>query len=497
MASKILVVEDTPDVRDTLKNTLIDNGYSAHAVANESDAIVAISSPSDLFNFALIDMRLHDGGEDDKSGLSLAMAIHTLKPEIRIIMLSRYIRSSQIVRAVRFHGVIDFIDKNDPDWLNKNLMLAISEAEQSALEQPNDKAKNASRFSYSLVPSQSVVIRVRGYHVCTIFTSEPMELELNDYVNMERIVRDEMDFERRRFSISKIGKDLWKDLFRSHFDVERAYAEACAKSSLVTMQFEMPREISSLPLEFVRADGNKEFLILKHPFSRFLIGVTPKCEAISPNLLALSEKLRILLIASNTVPPIAGVDEEINQLKKFFDTQDYFPVKIDVIPTEEASREHIRKVLKNANYDIVHYAGHGHFDMDSPEETRLFFWEGKNKAGHPVPMTAAELKLLMDQSNVRFMYLSCCYGTAAGASSDLINDDFIGLADAIVQAGVPSVLGYRWSVSDKKAIELAGTFYRSLLEQGSIDVALWQARCELAVDRNDKTWLSPILIHQM
>jgi hypothetical protein len=44
---------------------------------------------------------------------------------------------------------------------------------------------------------------------------------------------------------------------------------------------------------------------------------------------------------------------------------------------------------------------------------------------------------------------------------------------------------------------MALAFYRSLLEQGSPEIALWSARCELAaLDKDDLTWLSPILIHQ-
>jgi CHAT domain-containing protein len=112
-------------------------------------------------------------------------------------------------------------------------------------------------------------------------------------------------------------------------------------------------------------------------------------------------------------------------------------------------------------------------------------------------MKAAELKILLDRSEARFVYLSSCYGTAMGNERALLDDDFLGLADAVAQAGVPSVLGFRWPVSDAGAPKLALAFYRSLLEQGSPEIALWSARCELAVNRNDTTWLSPILIHQV
>jgi len=59
------------------------------------------------------------------------------------------------------------------------------------------------------------------------------------------------------------------------------------------------------------------------------------------------------------------------------------------------------------------------------------------------------------------------------------------------------LLGFRWPVTDRGAKTLALEFYRSLAEQGQIDTALLDARCQVAAqDRDDITWLSPILIMQ-
>ena len=59
------------------------------------------------------------------------------------------------------------------------------------------------------------------------------------------------------------------------------------------------------------------------------------------------------------------------------------------------------------------------------------------------------------------------------------------------------VLGFRWSVSDERARDLAVSFYTSLALHGELDTALPDARSELAgQDRDELTWLSPILIMQ-
>ena len=110
-------------------------------------------------------------------------------------------------------------------------------------------------------------------------------------------------------------------------------------------------------------------------------------------------------------------------------------------------------------------------------------------------MAVSELKILLKGSRVRFIYLSCCLGAKTADSLKLLDDDFLGLAEGLIQAGVPSVLAFGWPVSDIET--LAIRFYESLASQGRIDTALLPARQEVAAhDRDDITWLSPILIMQ-
>ena len=112
-------------------------------------------------------------------------------------------------------------------------------------------------------------------------------------------------------------------------------------------------------------------------------------------------------------------------------------------------------------------------------------------------MKSRELRTLLQESDVRLVYLSCCNGATTGERADLLHDDFLGLVDTIVQSGVPTALGYRRPVEDRWAPTLACAFYESLLQQGHPGVALWRARCELAgIDKNSLTWLSPIMVHQ-
>jgi CheY-like chemotaxis protein len=488
---RILVVDDNPDFCNTLGGLLSDEGHTTRLATNEREALAAVTQ--EPFDFALIDVRLHDGGKEDESGLSLAIAIRALKPHIRVILLTRYIQTNQIVRAVRYHGVVDFIEKT-PD-VGEHVLRTIAAARKKVKQSKFEVRGEATQLSLSLEARRPLRVRTHGLYVCSTCTPEILQLDIDDYARRTEIAQQ--DLANLRFQVRSIGRDLWREIFLEHPDVERAYLKACAGSQSFSLLFETPREFLKLPLEFTRSNQPQEYLNLLHPIARFVCGAIPKRQALSPHMLALREELRILIIASNTHPPINGVDAEAMQLYKYLKRQHFIPVTAKLVPTKDASYERVREELRHGEYDIIHYAGHGSYDAESPEESCLYFWADRNKQGKVMPMRATELKLLLEQSQIHLAYLSCCYGAATGSEIALLDDDFLGLVDAVTQAGVPSVLGFRWPVSDEGAHKLALAFYQSLLEQGSPEVALWRARRELAVDREDTTWLSPILIHQV
>lgn len=79
----------------------------------------------------------------------------------------------------------------------------------------------------------------------------------------------------------------------------------------------------------------------------------------------------------------------------------------------------------------------------------------------------------------------------------LLDNDFLGIADASVEAGLPAVLGMRWPVNDGSARVLARAFYDALFREGALDTALLKARQAIASrDRKDITWVSPVLVVQ-
>jgi hypothetical protein len=377
-----------------------------------------------------------------------------------------------------------------------HILSIIAEATDEPDQLKFINAAESTHLHLAMALQQPLVVRAFGRHPYSVYGRNPLEIDLEGYVKKTEIARKSSG--DLAFQVKNIGLDLWRDIFERHQEAYMSYVKAQTISQPLSLVFETTSDLLQLPLEFIRKSKASVPLILEHPFKRFLSDISVARSAVSPNLLALKKQISVLIIASNTKPRIDGVDAEAAALYNFLkNEQTYIDVKVKLITTERATYNHIKDELRKPVYDIIHYAGHGWHNANDPDESSLFFWPREDKQGEPVAMKATELTLLLKQSTARMVYLSCCLGTATSNKTSLLKDDFLGLADAVVQAGVPTILGFRWPVSDERAQQLALSFYDSLLEQGSPEIALWRARCELySADKNEPTWLSPILISQ-
>jgi DNA-binding response OmpR family regulator len=360
-------------------------------------------------------------------------------------------------------------------------------------------------FSLTCKPEQHIDIRIKGTVSLHASSEELLHVKSDDSARGA----DQVPYHNWRFNSKHWGEVLYDAIFVKHPEVLSTFKQSMgtvSKESNLHLNFESPRDFLRVPLEFlvdVLGQGQNH-LSLQHPLTRSIMNVRTNRTAISPEFLndiwRKKETLKILLIGSNTAPFIPAVDDEIKvlgcELKGLFEAK-RIPTQLKIIPTKKATYEVIRRELHNCKHHIVHYAGHGTHDHVSPENSHLFFWEKENMQGKVVPMSASELHMLLNSSDVRFVYLSCCWAAKTGEPSALLDDDFLGVADSVVQARVPSVLSFRWAVSDDGAKQLALSFYRSLAYHGQIDTALLDARYEVATkNRDDMTWLSPVLIMQ-
>lgn len=107
---KILVVDDTPDVRKTIGGLIDDIGECIVYTAADENGAYKILKKENL-DYAVIDIHLHEATIDDESGLKLAESIHSSKKYVQIIILSGSSNPNHIISAFKDSGVIDYILK--------------------------------------------------------------------------------------------------------------------------------------------------------------------------------------------------------------------------------------------------------------------------------------------------------------------------------------------------------------------------------------------------
>jgi hypothetical protein len=105
--------------------------------------------------------------------------------------------------------------------------------------------------------------------------------------------------------------------------------------------------------------------------------------------------------------------------------------------------------------------------------------------------------MLVRNSPLALVYLSCCFG--ARSERAVGRGDFSGMLEALAQADVPMVLGYRWTVADDPAVSIARTFHSSLWHYLCPGESLLKARrasAMSALGRDDDSWASPVFLMQ-
>lgn len=297
------------------------------------------------------------------------------------------------------------------------------------------------------------------------------------------------------------GSTLFEKLFASNPDLMEKLGtarQATGDAENLVLCFTGPRNYLGMPYELLY---DREPLAVKHPLCRKITGVPTVSRTFSgllADLRKIKDPLRVLLIASDT----GGIDADgeiqllADEIRKKTD-QLKIKAEIKSITTDEAALGEVEQLLNKCAYDIVHYAGHGLFDTMASENSGLLFWQQRNRQGEVALLPARALAQRLKGSKTLLFYLSACVGATVGGAHLLHNNDYLGVMDAIVQAGVPVVLGYRWVVTDDGAKRFAAEFYRSLFATQSPPQAAFRARREIYMrDANDETWTSPILVAQ-
>ena len=99
----LLVLDDDAPLRTRLGRALESRGFEARLAATVGEALAAVKEKPPAY--AVLDMRLEDG-----NGLQVVEAIHSARPEARVIMLTGYGAIATAVAAIKA-GAVDYLSK--------------------------------------------------------------------------------------------------------------------------------------------------------------------------------------------------------------------------------------------------------------------------------------------------------------------------------------------------------------------------------------------------
>jgi hypothetical protein len=198
-------------------------------------------------------------------------------------------------------------------------------------------------------------------------------------------------------------------------------------------------------------------------------------------------ELSVLLIA-NPTGDLPGAEAERDRIARILSRTK--TARLTEVVGDAATIARVTAEFESGRHDVIHYAGHAHFDDQRPGDGGLALADGELTGAHLsalarlpplVVFNACESARLRRRGATRRG--PGRRGATARAQSIARN---LSLAETLLRAGVAHYVGTHWPVEDASASAFASVFYAQLL-RGSIGRALVQAR-RAVLARHSPDW---------
>ncbi|KAI5807320.1 CHAT domain-containing protein [Peziza echinospora] len=225
----------------------------------------------------------------------------------------------------------------------------------------------------------------------------------------------------------------------------------------------------------------------------------------APSAHSIGGALRMMVVSMPTTPghsDLGGVTAELNEIASSAEGV------ADVVLLESPSAETTLKNISEGSYSIMHFACHGVADAAEPSCSRLLLQKPNSSGGTPeldelTVKAIASVRPAEDSAGSTLAYLSACSSADQQLQRDL-REEGLHIASAFQLAGFSHVIGTLWESEDDVCAEVAGEFYKLLLqpdvaEEGS-EVGLASPTAKAAealhyavdkVRRSKKYWARP------
>lgn len=280
-------------------------------------------------------------------------------------------------------------------------------------------------------------------------------------------------------------KDFGGRLFTAVFDkpVYTCFSNSLATASRLRIRLRLKDvpELAYLPWEYLYDPLVGSFLSLSSdtPIVRYM-EMPRRIQA-----LGVKPPLRVLVMISSPTDE-AKLDVEA-EWRKLTESVDKLTRKKSVVleRLEKATLSALRQRLREQDVHIFHFIGHGKFDQEVRDG--ILMMEDEEGKGYPVSGQLLGMHL-HEHRPLRLAVLNACEGARAS-----LTDAFGGIAQSLVQQGIPAVLAMQFKITDQAAITFASEFYGSMADYYPVDAALAQARLAIRGEDNHLEWATPAL----
>jgi two-component system, NtrC family, nitrogen regulation response regulator NtrX len=162
MQKTVLIVDDEPGIRDTLRGVLKDEGFEVEAVGTGEACLKAVESKA--FGCILLDIWLGKGID----GLETLKRLRENGSDAAVVMISGHGNIETAVKATKL-GAFDFIEK--PLSLEKTVVTVKNAIRQRELERSNRQMRDELKEEYAMV-GESVAMRALRKQIAIVAPSD-------------------------------------------------------------------------------------------------------------------------------------------------------------------------------------------------------------------------------------------------------------------------------------------------------------------------------------
>lgn len=287
----------------------------------------------------------------------------------------------------------------------------------------------------------------------------------------------------------QFGADLFTTLFADQVGTclrqSLALMAKAGKGLRIRLRLDEAPELAALPWEYLYDPIAQRYLVLSDqtPIVRYL--ALPQAEA----NLTVTGPLRILVLTADATDyarlNITAEEERLRTALQPLETEG----QVAITWLSNGTLRDLRRTLRRNDYHILHFIGHGWFEQEGEyTENGLLLVD---ETGKGVKMPAETLGMnLHNHRALRLAFLNACEGARL---ADNVSEPFGGVAQHLVQQGLPAVLAMQFPISDQAAIELTRSFYSALANRMPVDAALTVARSAVYAQESVMEWGTPVL----